>query len=136
MSLQAAVLFAMLAAAVAPTSVEGRWRTPDYDGEVRLQRCSGDLCGRLVTSTLIAANPDLRDLKNADPSLRGRPLKGLEFVTGLKGGPGVWTDGTVYNPDDGRTYSAELRLIDADHVQLRGCVVFPLCKTEIWNRIP
>lgn len=39
---------------------------------------------------------------NADPSLRGRPLKGLDFVTGLKGGPGVWTDGTVYNPDDGR----------------------------------
>jgi hypothetical protein len=92
----------MLAAAVAPTSVEGRRRTPDYEGEVRLQRCGGDVCGRLVTSTLIAANPDLRDMKNADPSLRGRPLKGLDFVTGLKGGPGVWTDGTVYNPDDGR----------------------------------
>lgn len=136
MIFRATALIMLLAAAAPPTSVEGSWRTPDYDGEVRLERCGDELCGRLVTSSLIAAKPDLQDVKNVDAKLQGRRLKGLIFVTGLKGGPSVWTDGKVYNPDDGRTYSAELRLIDADHVQLRGCVIYPLCKTETWTRIP
>jgi uncharacterized protein (DUF2147 family) len=27
-------------------------------------------------------------------------------------------------------------ILGADNVQLRGCVVFPLCNIETWNRIP
>ena len=41
-------------------------------------------------------------------------------VTRREGCPNVRMDGEGYNPGDGPTYSAELRLIDANHVQLGG----------------
>ena len=47
----------------------------------------------------------------------------------------AWTGGTVYNPDDGRTYSGKITPVDVNHLKLRGCVFYPLCKTETWTRI-
>ncbi|MFN7418013.1 hypothetical protein [Phenylobacterium sp.] len=42
------------------------------------------------------------------------------FVTRREGGPNVRMDGEVYNPGDWLAFSAERRLIDANHVQLGG----------------
>jgi len=119
-----------------PVTVEGRWKTPGDDGEVSLERCGTELCGRLRTSKSIGATPDLKDTSNIDANLRSRLLKNLLIVKGLHGGPIEWKDGEVYNPNDGRTYKASLVIIDATHVRLRGCIFFPLCKSETWTRIP
>ncbi|WP_293539613.1 hypothetical protein [Phenylobacterium sp.] len=42
------------------------------------------------------------------------------FVTRREGGPNVRMDGEGYNPGDWPAFSAERRLIDANHVQLGG----------------
>lgn len=128
---------AILAAATAtPDSVLGRWMTETRGGVVDITRCGPSICGTLVDSEHLRTNPDLRDMRNRTVALRARPLKGLRLLSGFTLKGGAWTGGTIYNADDGNTYKATVTPVDATHLKLTGCVVWPLCRTQIWTRQP
>ena len=129
------LLMAMAAAAASPASVEGRWMTETKHGVVEVGKCGASLCGALLDSDGIRANPHLMDVKNKDESLRGRPLRGVRMLSGFSWSDGQWTGGQVYNADDGGTYKGTLTQLDADHLRVRGCIVWPLCKSQTWTRI-
>ena len=129
----AATLAASAAHAASPA--DGAWRTPSKNGEVHITECGAALCGKLVMSDGIKADPALADTKNKDPAQRARLLKDLPMLNGFTGGPKEWKGGTVYNPEDGGAYKGSIKLIDADTLKLTGCIVFPLCKTQTWTRI-
>ena len=120
------------ASAADPT---GLWQTPTRGGQVEISRCGAALCGRLVSSEGLAADPALKDVNNQNAAQRGRPLKGLTILTGFAGGPQEWTGGTIYNAEDGKTYSGTLTLDGNDTLKLKGCIVAPLCKTQSWTRL-
>ena len=86
----------------------GLWQTPVHGGQVRIARCGQALCGTLVTSDNIRANPDLRDFNNSNRALRTRTVRNLPLLGGFTGGPTEWTGGSVYNPQDGRTYHGRI----------------------------
>lgn len=127
-----ACAFATPALAAEPT---GLWQTPTRGGQVEITKCGSALCGRLVTSEGLQADPALKDVHNQNTALRGRALKGLTILTGFTGGPGEWTGGSIYNADDGKTYSGSITLDGGDKLKLRGCVIAPLCKTQTWTRL-
>jgi uncharacterized protein (DUF2147 family) len=112
----------------------GVWATPSSHGRVQIADCETGLCGRVLDSAEISADPNALDRKNANPALRLRKLKGAALFDRMTGGPPVWS-GTVYNPVDGKTYAGALTVISPDRLELKGCVVAPFCKTEIWTRI-
>ena len=130
----AAAAWAMASGACA-AEVTGLWLTPTDGGQVQITACGASVCGHLVTGARIKADPSLKDAKNKNPALRSRTLKGLPLIQGFKGAGGSWSGGTIYNPDDGNIYKASLKLIDPDTLQVKGCVVAPLCKTQIWKRV-
>lgn len=130
--LTAAAALAAPAFAGDPT---GLWQTSTNGGQVRIVRCGQALCGTLVTSDTIRANPNTLDEHNADRAQRGRPLRNLPMLRGFVGGPTEWTGGSVYNPADGRTYRGTITLQGDNTLRLRGCVVAPLCRTQTWTRI-
>ena len=113
----------------------GTWKTQTKNGVVQIAPCGGAFCGKLVDGDDLRAIPGATDIRNKDTALRTRPLQGLPLLQGFTGGPDKWTGGTVYNPDDGGTYSGAITRIDADHLKLRGCIIYPLCKTETWTRM-
>lgn len=124
------------AAPVATDAVVGRWKTQTHNAIVEITRCGDSICGRIITSDLIRSNPDVKDSRNADPALRTRPIQGMLMLTGFKpANDGVWSDGKVYNASDGRTYSGKITPVGANQLKLRGCVFFPLCKTQTWTRV-
>lgn len=125
---------AMAAPALA-SDPTGLWQTPTNGGQVRIERCGSALCGTLVTSSHIRANPDVRDARNKDESQRGRTLRGLRMLSGFTGGPSEWRGGSVYNPEDGGTYRGTITMTNDNTLRLRGCIVAPLCKTQTWTRI-
>lgn len=133
------MILLMAAAALAAgngDAVVGKWRAASKNAVVNIERCGASICGRLTGSDGLRAKPDMLDTNNKDAALRGRKVLGLPMI----GGPfafkdGVWTGGTVYNPEDGGTYKATLSLTDNDHLKLKGCIVWPLCKTQTWTRI-
>jgi len=123
------------AAAMSPDAAVGRWRTETRNGIVEVERCGGSICGKLVSSDGLRTNPNMLDINNKDTALRGRRLLNLQILGGFTRGGSEWSGGTIYNGDDGGTYRATVTPIDADHLKVKGCIIWPLCKSQTWTRI-
>lgn len=129
------MLAALASAALSPDTALGRWRTETRNGIVEIAHCGSSICGKLVGSDGLKTNPNLLDVNNKDAALRNRRMMGLQFMSGFTRGANQWTGGTIYNGEDGGTYKATITPADADHLKVRGCIVWPLCKTQTWTRV-
>jgi uncharacterized protein (DUF2147 family) len=76
------------------------------------------------------------DLENPDPDLQDRPIIGLTIVEGFQAaGPAKWVDGTIYDPENGTTYSCKAKL-KGDVLRVRGYIgVSLLGRTTEWTRV-
>jgi uncharacterized protein (DUF2147 family) len=131
----ALMVLAVVAASPARASVEGLWRTPTDNGQVRIEACGPKICARIVTSDRLKAFPDQRDAHNHDHALRTRRLKEALIAQGFSGGPTRFTGGTVYDPAGGGTYTGSIVLTGPDTLKLTGCIVAPFCRSQTWTRI-
>ena len=138
-----AVIAVMAGPARAGNPPFGVWFTQDYDGALELYPCGeGELCGRLVWMADESPPPGTeglpRDVKNPDPARRDHTLCGLEMMRGFRPETDdLWSGGTIYNPDDGHDYHAELRVQGPVALGMRGYILTPLLgQTEIWTRVP
>jgi uncharacterized protein (DUF2147 family) len=116
----------------------GIWAMTNGKVTVRVHECGGTICGSIVALkepiSKIDGKPKV-DRENPKPGLRKRALIGLPVLIGMKpAGEGRWT-GAIYNPDDGRTYSASVELASANAMSVRGCVAGILCKTNKFVRV-
>jgi uncharacterized protein (DUF2147 family) len=74
------------------------------------------------------------DKFNKDASKRAQSIIGLNIILGMTpGGAGVWK-GSLYNPEDGNTFTGSLKVQDASALKLEGCVLALFCRSEIWQR--
>lgn len=128
-----AALLATGADAAEQASPFGHWRTPERGGLVEVSQCDGGLCGKILGGSGASAEDKL-DRNNKNPALRGRPLLGLYIFRGLKPAGGSWK-GSIYNPNDGGTYAATVSLKSPGELVVKGCVVWPLCKTQVWAKV-
>lgn len=129
----AAALLAVPGAASA-ADLTGIWSTGSEGGRVEIYRCGTALCGKVIDAARLRGNPDLRDVRNSDPKLRGRRIKGLVVLKGFTGGPVEWKGGPVYDPESGDGASrGYLKLLANGKLELKGCVAF-ICRTKIWTR--
>jgi uncharacterized protein (DUF2147 family) len=116
----------------------GTWRTEEGKATVRIAACGPALCGTIIS--LKEANDDAgkpkTDKNNADSGLRNRPMIGVLVVLDMKpGGTANKWSGQVYNAEDGKTYSGNLTLQDANTIKLEGCIMGGLvCKAQTWTR--
>lgn len=119
-----------------PSPILGDWMTAGDGARVRMAPCRGNartLCGHFVA--LKGGLRDERDVQNTNPALRGRRLIGMPFVTGFKqAGSNRWSGGKIYNPKDGKTYSAKMALNANGTLTVSGCVLMVLCQGETWTR--
>jgi uncharacterized protein (DUF2147 family) len=128
------MILTLLALFAAPNDPTGTWRTP-RNADIRLERCGPAICGRIASLPRFPDNPRGLDLNNKDKAARGRPLVGLPMLQGFTGGPPKWTGGSVYNPEDGRTYSGRIELVDANTLKLTGCAFKIFCRSQVWKRV-
>lgn len=76
------------------------------------------------------------DIKNPDESLRKRPIEGLEILKDFVFADGKWTDGKIYDPKSGKTYSCNMTLKENGDLSMRGYVgISILGRTEVWKRV-
>lgn len=137
----AAALVAVFVAAPAFASgtAEGVWATPGGQSKVRVAPCATDaakLCGTIVwlKTPKRADGSPVTDGRNPDPKLKTRPIQGMPFLTGFKpAGPGRWTGGKIYNPNDGKTYDSKLAVQPDGTLKVEGCVLV-VCRGQTWTR--
>jgi uncharacterized protein (DUF2147 family) len=127
-------MFFLSASNATPAShLTGDWITSNHS-VVRVYPCSGSqLCARVVT--VGPKNEPQNDVNNPDTSLRQRPICGLTIGTGFApSGDSQASDGHIYDPESGKTYSAQMKT-KGDTLQLRGYVGISLLgRTETWHR--
>ncbi|WP_417671364.1 DUF2147 domain-containing protein [Roseibium sp.] len=110
----------------------GEWSRPSGSSKIRISKCGGALCGKLIW-----LKTPRKDTANPDPGKRERPLLGVQIVRAMKptGKKNQWK-GKVYNAEDGKTYTGFIELPSANKMTLEGCVMGGLiCKGETWTRI-
>jgi len=129
-----------IGAGVAAEAPLGRWLTDGGKSQVEIKKCGETLCGEIVwlKEPNNEAGEPQTDERNPDEAMRDRPILGLRLLSGFvrDGGKEAWRDGKIYNPEDGKTYSATMTLEKPDRLKVRGYVGLPLFgKSQIWSRV-
>ena len=115
--------------------VFGAWYTPDRDSVIAIADCGdGTPCGTVTWLDAERAQVTI-DEHNADAGLRGRPILGITLLSGFETGRQGWRGGEIYHPGNGNTYRAKVRRLDAETLEVKGCVG-PICKAQRWSRAP
>ncbi|MBE7246480.1 MAG: DUF2147 domain-containing protein [Actinomycetospora chiangmaiensis] len=122
----AAVLLSGSAQAADPS---GTWLTETGTSRVRIAPCGGGFCG-----TIVSAPGKGLDAKNPDPALRERSVVGIQILSAPQA-DGAGFSGTLYNPNDGKTYSGSLKLTGPSTLEVAGCVMSVFCKRQTWTRV-
>jgi uncharacterized protein (DUF2147 family) len=124
-----ALSFALGHGALAATAL-GEWLVAEGTARIKIIDCAGALWGIVSWES----DPGV-DSYNPDPAKRTQPITGTAILRGLKpSGTNRW-DGTIYNTDNGRTYSGGITLSDANVLRVRGCILLVLCGGENWKRV-
>jgi len=112
----------------------GMWLTQDKGAVIEFfLTAAGKVAGRIVAGN---SGTERLDDRNPNPVLRSRRISDAVILQGFRyAGDGRWTDGTVYNPDNGRTYRCDLELKNADTLSVHGYMgLFLFGRSELWTR--
>ena len=109
----------------------GVWLNPENGSNIEFYKCGGEgLCAKLTKVT----DGQTTDDKNPDPAKRSQPIIGLVIMENAKKSGAKWS-GTLYNRENGKSYSGTITVKSKDAVDLSGCVAAILCRTVTWTRI-
>ena len=114
-------------------AITGVWETKS-GGYVQIYRQGDVFAGKVVGS----ANGKPRyDKNNPDEAKRDRRLLGQDILKGLTyQGDGQYESGTIYDPNNGKTYKAKAEMKGPDTLDARGYIGVSLIgKTQTWHRI-
>jgi uncharacterized protein (DUF2147 family) len=113
-----------------PHSPIGEWIPKGGEGRVQIRSCGPAICGYAS-----GANPNDTDRHNPDASKRNRPINGIPVLIDMKPAKNDQWEGQAYNPMNGRTYSSNISVKNADVLRVAGCVFGGLfCGGEDWTR--
>jgi uncharacterized protein (DUF2147 family) len=132
-----AVTFVLFAAPAAAADPFGTWLTADGEAKVQIGNCGQAYCGKIVwlkePNDPQTKQPKV-DKLNKDAAKRTRPIVGLQIISGMQAsGANLWK-GSLYNPEDGNTFTGSLAMEAADRLKLEGCVLAIFCRSEVWKR--
>lgn len=116
----------------------GEWWTENNAGRIKITRDKeGYYRGTTTCCEHDASdkdNPPI-DIHNPKPELRNRSMLGVVLIWKLKFEDGIYNDGYVYNPRDGKTYRMEMKVLDGDTLKIRGYMGISLFgQSQIWKR--
>lgn len=130
-------------------SVLGLWVSAPSDNglaHIEVKEIDGELVGDVIwlEKPLFEAadGADLAGLAKTDrnnpkASLREVPIVGLRILWGMKpSGPNTWEGGTIYDPENGKTYKSKMAFAAPDRIKMRGFIGIPLLgRTTEWKRV-
>ncbi len=119
----------------------GFWLTEDKDSQIEIYRVPGNKFNGKIVWLEEPLNDQGRpkvDDKNPDSALRNRRTLGLEILKDFKynSSKQEWAEGTIYDPQSGKTYDAFMRLEGNNTMKLKGFVLGMrfLGRESTWTR--
>ncbi len=112
-------------------SVVGEWLSEDKDGKIQIYKQGDKFYGKITWGKTSGR----KDTENPDPALRSQPLMGLVILKNFTFNGKYWENGTIYDPNTGKTYSCTMKLKGNNALEIRGFVGISLLgRTTVWTR--
>ena len=123
----------------AQDEIVGTWFNTKKDGKVEIYKAGEKYYGQIVwlKEPLDENTGEPKtDINNPDDANHKVAIIGLKVLKNFEyKGDGIWEDGKIYDPENGKTYSCKMTLRDSEHLDVRGFVGFSLLgRTENWTR--
>lgn len=64
----------------------------------------------------------------------GENVLGQQILEGFERKTKDWRDGTVYDPENDKSYNARIKRLESGELQLKGCIG-PFCQTQVWPQV-
>jgi uncharacterized protein (DUF2147 family) len=118
----------------------GVWEPSHGKARVKIEKIGSKYYGKIVwlrePNDPNTGQPKV-DRNNPDEALRTVPLRGYRLLKDFTyGGNEEWSEGTIYDPENGNTYSCVITLKDANTLDIRGYIgVKALGRTDVWKRL-
>jgi uncharacterized protein (DUF2147 family) len=126
-----ALSFGFAAPSLAGSTPVGTWRDNEKGSIIRVYECGGGMCAQVVKPYHAGA----KDAYNSNPALRERPITGLIIMDrAKKSGSNIWS-GTLYNAEDGKSYSGSMSVVSDDELEMKGCAFSMFCQTRGFSRV-
>ncbi|MFT5396232.1 MAG: hypothetical protein ACI85N_001429 [Gammaproteobacteria bacterium] len=116
-------------------AIIGSWINAKGDGIIEITLAQTKYIGTII-GTPDPIHNGRKDSKNPDQKLRDRLLEGLTILEGFSyQEENLWSGGTIYDPNSGKTYKCKLSLNDDGRLKVRGYIGVSLFgRTEVWKR--
>lgn len=118
----------------------GVWEPSHGKARVKVERIGNKYFGKIVwlrePDDPNTGQPKV-DKNNPDEAMRSTPLRGYRILKDFTyNRKGEWVDGTIYDPENGSTYSCVITMKDANTLDIRGFIgVKALGRTDVWKRL-
>jgi uncharacterized protein (DUF2147 family) len=138
-----AVLFVLcfsincLSQTVSADAIVGTWLTASGKAKVQIYKEGEKYNGRIVwLKTPTYEDGKVKtDKNNPDKTKQSTPLLGLNMLKGFEFDEDEWEDGTIYDPENGKTYSCTIKYRDGK-LDLRGYIGISLIgRTQTWYKV-
>lgn len=119
-------------------AIVGQWANASGEAHVDIYKKGDKYFGKIVW----LKNPKDEngrvklDAKNPDASMRSKTIMGTELLKDFVYEDGKWTDGKIYDPKSGKTYSCNITQKDANTLAIRGYIGISIIgRSENWKRV-
>ncbi|WP_106565945.1 DUF2147 domain-containing protein [Cecembia rubra] len=129
-------IFIEAASAQRASSILGKWYNTEKDAIIEIFEEGGRYFGKVVwlKEPMVNGKPVL-DSNNADRSKRNKPILGLKLLEDFEFKSGIWENGTIYDPRNGKTYSSTIKQKSERILEVRGFIGVSLIgRTVEWTR--
>lgn len=139
--LTAAVMITLLAFAPANGDrLLGVWQSGTGKAGVKIEKIGTKYYGKIVwlkEPNDPSTGKAKVDKNNPDEKLRTLPLKGYRILKDfVYKNNDEWSEGTIYDPENGSTYKSTIKMKDDNTLDIRGYIgVQALGRTDTWKRM-
>ena len=120
----------------------GKWKTIDDETNkpksiIEIFEKEGKLYGKIEKLFLKADEDQNPKCDKCFGNKKDQLIIGMQILNGLKKDSDIkWIDGEILDPDNGKTYSCKVTLIeDGKKLKVRGFIGFSLIgRTQVWDR--
>lgn len=108
-------------------AIMGTWHNPKNSVAVRTGACGQRLCGWIVRAS---------DKAKADAQRSGAPeLIGTALLRNYRASGKARWSGQIWVPDMGRAFGSTITMVDANTLNVKGCLIGGfICKSQVWRR--
>ncbi len=128
------VFATMLFSVFSYAQIEGKWKTIDDEtGKPKsivemTKKADGKYYGKVIQLLIKPANPNCSGCKD---DRKNKPILGMEIIRGLSKDGSEFTDGTITNPKDGKSYKTEVSR-DGNTLKVKALVMGIAVRTQTW----